>query len=148
MAACLRLGRDGRELACLTPGAYDIIERAVVDEAGGWFYFYASPDNATQRYLYRVRLDAGGELERVTPADQPGTHDYNFSPDAKWAFHTYSTFDTPPVVELVQLPEHQVVRVLEDNQELRHKMAVRDLAAHGIFQARDRRRRGHGRVDD
>ena len=115
-------GRDGQELACLTPGAYDIIERGVVDETGGWFYFYASPDNATQKYLYRVRLDAAAEPERVTTADQPGTHDYSFSPDAKWAFHTYSTFDTPPVVELVQLPVHQVVRVLEDNQELRLKM--------------------------
>ncbi len=115
-------GRDGQELVCLTPGTYDILERAVVDEAGGWFYFYASPSNATQKYLYRVRLDAEAEPERVTPADQAGTHDYEFAPDAKWAFHTYSTFDTPPVVELVQLPEHRVIRVLEDNQELRHKM--------------------------
>jgi len=54
--------------------------------------------------------------------DQPGTHDYDFSPDAKWAFHTYSTFDTPPVIELVQLPEHRVVRVLENNHELRERM--------------------------
>ena len=114
--------RDGEEQALLTPGESDIIERAEVDEAGGWFYFYASPDNATQKYLYRVRLDGTGEPERVTPMDQPGTHDYDFSPDAKWAFHTYSTFDTPPVTELVQLPEHRVVRLLEDNKDLRHKM--------------------------
>lgn len=113
--------RDGQELDLLTPGPYDIIERGVVDEAGGWFYFYASPDNATQKYLYRVRLDGAAEPERVTPVDQPGTHDYDFSPDTQWAFHTYSTFDTPPVTELVQFPEHRVVRVLEDNQELRGK---------------------------
>jgi len=114
--------RDGKELDLLTPGQYDIIERGVVDEAGGWFYYYASPDNATQKYLYRVRLDGTGEPKRVTPMGQPCTHDYDFSPDAKWAFHTYSTFDTPPVTELVQLPEHRVVRVLEDNKELRQKM--------------------------
>jgi len=114
--------RDGKELDLLTPCQYDIIERGVVDEARGWFYYYASPDNATQKYLYRVRLDGTGEPKRVTPMDQPGTHDYAFSPDAKWAFHTYSTFDTPPVTELVQLPEHRVVRVLEDNKELRKKM--------------------------
>lgn len=120
--------RDGQELYVLTPGDYDIIERAVVDEAGGWFYFYASPDNATQKYLYRSRLDGTGEPERVTPVDQPGTHDYNFSPDAKWAFHTYSTFDAPPVTELVHLPEHRVVRMLEDNQELRTRMGA--LASH------------------
>lgn len=114
--------RDGKELDLLTPGPFDIIERAVVDEAGGWFYFYASPDNATQKYLYRSHLDGRGEPEQVTPVDQPGTHDYDFSPDAKWAFHTYSTIDTPPITELAQLPEHGVLRVLEDNQELRAKM--------------------------
>ncbi|MHC4627462.1 MAG: S9 family peptidase, partial [Planctomycetota bacterium] len=114
--------RDGEELKVLTPGQYDIIERSIVDEARGWFYYYASPDNATQKYLYRVRLDASAEPERVTPMNQPGTHDYDFSPDAKWAFHTYSRFDTPPITELVRLPEHRVVRVLEDNKELKEKM--------------------------
>ena len=114
--------RDGKELDLLTPGRFDIIERAVVDEARGWFYYYASPDNGTQKYLYRVRLDGTGEAKRVTPMDQPGTHDYAFSPDATWAFHTFSTFDTPPVTELVQLPDHRVVRVLEENKELRKKM--------------------------
>ncbi|MHC4692723.1 MAG: S9 family peptidase [Planctomycetota bacterium] len=114
--------RDGKELDLLTPGKYDIIERGVVDKTGGWFYYYAPPDNATQKYLYRVRLDGTGEPKRVTPRGQTGTHDYDFSPDAKWAFHTYSAFDTPPVTELVQLPGHRVVRVLEDNKELRKKM--------------------------
>jgi len=114
--------RDGKELALLTPGQFDIIERAVVDEGGGWFYFYASPEDATQKYLYRARLDRTGAPERVTPKSQPGTHDYEFSPDAVWAFHTYSTFDTPPVTEMVKLSDHKVVRVLEDNDELRKKM--------------------------
>lgn len=113
--------RDGRQQSLLTPGESDIIARTPVDEAGGWFYYYASPDNATQKYLYRVRLDGSASPERVTPLNQPGTHDYEFSPDARWAFHTYSTFDTPPITELVQLPEHRAVRVLEDNAELSEK---------------------------
>jgi dipeptidyl-peptidase-4 len=126
--------RDGQELEILTPGACDIIERAVVDEAGGWFYYYASPDNATQKYLYRVRLDGTGAFERITPGDQPGTHDYDFSPDGRWAFHTYSAFDTPPIIELVQLSEHRVVRVLEDNQALRATMASTILRPTEFFQ--------------
>lgn len=113
--------REGEELDLLTPGAYDIIERSIVDEERGWYYFYASPGNATQRYLYRVRLDGEGEAERVTPADQPGTHRYHVSPDARWALHTWSTFDTPPVTELVELPGHRVVRAVEDNSELRER---------------------------
>jgi dipeptidyl-peptidase-4 len=126
--------RDGKELTLLTPGPYDIIERASVDEIGGWFYFYASPENATQKYLHRVRLDGIDRPERVTPMDQPGTHDYDFSPDAKWAFHTYSTFDTPPVTELVQLPEHRAVRMLEENRELGEKMETLDMKPTEFFQ--------------
>lgn len=114
--------REGQELSLLTPGDFDIIDRAVVDEAGGWYYFYASPNNATEKYLHRVPLDGSGSLERITPKDQPGTHDYDFSPNAKWAFHTYSTFDTPPIVELVEIADHRVVKVIEPHSQL-HKKA-------------------------
>jgi dipeptidyl-peptidase 4 len=114
--------REGKELLVLTPGEYDIIDRAAIDESGSWYYFYASPHNGTQKYLYRVPLDGSGTLERITPEDQPGTHSYDFSPDAQWAFHTYSTLDSPPRVELVELAGHRVVRVLEDNNKLREKM--------------------------
>jgi len=115
-------GRDGKENGVLTPSRVDILEFVLVDEAGGWYYYYASPDNGTQQYLYRSQLDGSGTTERVTPADQPGTHYYNISPNVKWAFHTYSTINTPPVTELVRLPAHEVVRVLEDNKELRDKL--------------------------
>lgn len=117
-----RWSREGKPLAVLTPGKYDLIDRAVIDEAGGWYYFYASPDNATQKYLYRVPLDGTGTLERITPADQPGTHHYDFSPDAKWAIHTRSSLDSPPIVELIEMPGHRVVRVLQDNHRLRERM--------------------------
>lgn len=114
--------RNSENLTLLTPGSSDIIDRGQVDEQGGWFYYTASPDNATQRYLYRAGLDGTGKPRRISPADQPGTHRYDFSPDARWAFHTYSTFDTPPVIDLVKLNEHRVVRVLENNQALRKRI--------------------------
>jgi dipeptidyl-peptidase-4 len=115
--------RDGEPEAVLTPGEFDIIERAHVDEVRNLFYFYASPDDATSRYLFRVPLDGRGAPERVTPDDQPGTHQYEFSPDGQWAFHTYSRFDAPPVTELVHLPDHRAVRTLEDNTPLRERAA-------------------------
>lgn len=120
------ISRDGTQQTLLTPGPFDIIERAVIDHAGGWFYYYASPDNATQKALYRVRLDGSGEMQRITPKEQPGTHDYRFSPDARRAFHTWSTFDTPPLTELVELPGHRVVRVLEESAALRKTVAAAD----------------------
>ncbi len=108
--------REGQELSVVTPGQYDIIQRAVVDEVGRWYYFYASPDNATEKYLYRIPLDGTGPEERVTPQDQAGTHDYDFSPDRKWAFHTVSTFDTPPVTELIEVEGHRTIKTLKTNK--------------------------------
>jgi dipeptidyl-peptidase-4 len=109
------VSRDGSSLKPITPAGSDLIARGQMDDKNGWFYYYASPTNATQRYLYRARLDGTGAPERLTPPDQPGSHGYVFSPDSRWAFHTYSTFDKPPVTDLVQLPEHRSVRVLRDN---------------------------------
>ncbi|MGH7613274.1 MAG: S9 family peptidase [Gemmatimonadales bacterium] len=112
-------GRDGSRPVLITPGSFDVIDIAAVDNAGGWLYYLASPDNATQRYLYRIRLGGGGRPERVTPAGALGTHSYFVSPDARWAIHTVSRFDTPPQTDLVRLPTHQVVRSLVDNAALR-----------------------------
>ncbi len=117
-----RYSRDGKELALLTPGDYDMIDRATIDEAGGWYYFYASPEDGTQKHLYRVALDGSGKKERLSPKNQPGTHGYIFSPDAKWAIHTYSTLNLPPVHELIEVETHRVVSTLEDNHEIRERM--------------------------
>ncbi len=114
--------RSNGELKLVTTDEFDADTIWHVDQEGGWLYFRASPANATQRYLYRTRLDGSGGAERLTPADQPGTHSYNISPDARWAFHTYSSFAMPRTVELVRLPEHEVVRTLADNSELAAKL--------------------------
>ena len=116
-----RAGLDGK-LTPITSGEFDVIDVAHVDAKGGWLYYLASPENATQRYLYRVKM-AGGAPERLSPATHSGTHSYDVSEDAPWAVHTYSSFTTPPVVEIVSLPEHQTSRVLVPQTKLREKLA-------------------------
>ena len=111
--------RQGGSPTLITRGQFDVISVAGVDEPGGWVYYSASPDNATQRYLYRTRLDGSGAAERLTPVTARGSHDYDVSPDAHWAVHRTSRFDAPPVTDLVRLPSHQVVRTLADNAALR-----------------------------
>ncbi|MCU0255528.1 MAG: DPP IV N-terminal domain-containing protein, partial [Vicinamibacterales bacterium] len=114
--------RDG-DARLITTGGFDILSIAGVDEPGGWLYYIASPANATQRYLYRSRLDGTGRPERVTPAAASGTHTYNLSPDCRWAFHGESRFDMPGQSDLVRLPDHAVVRVFQANAELKAKVA-------------------------
>lgn len=113
-----KASRTGGPLKLLTPGSWDVIKEVAVDERNGWLYYIASPTNATQRYLYRVRLDGSGSPVCITPSDEPGTHSYDTSPDGRWAFHTYSTADQPPVTDLVSLHNSQRVRILENNDAL------------------------------
>jgi len=114
--------RDGGEVKCLTPVEYDVVSMQSIDEEGGWIYFIASPDNPTQRYLFRMPLDGAEKAERISPQEKRGNHSYRISPDSRWAFHTFSTFDEPSVTELVRLPEHEVVRTLVENSNLRKKV--------------------------
>lgn len=120
--ACLA-GVDNGSLTKLTAGDFDVIRIEGVDRDRGWVYFAASPDEPTERYLYRVSLD-GGKPQRITPPDRPGWHTYDIAPNGKWATHTWSTFTTPPVVELVRLKDHSAVRVLVNNKGLREKLAA------------------------
>ena len=118
-----RANLDSSPLTPITKGEFDIIEVDAIDRAGGWLYYSASPTNATQRYLFRVKLD-GSTTEQLSPATQPGSHHYDISPDAQWAVHSRSNFTTPPVVEFVRLRDHSVVRTLTDNKKLRDKLST------------------------
>ncbi|MDH4197212.1 MAG: S9 family peptidase [Candidatus Aminicenantes bacterium] len=116
------VSREG-QARLITSEPFDLVSISGLDETRGWLYYIASPENATQRYLYRSRLDGTGKAVRITPADAPGTHTYNISPDCRWAFHSYSTFDSPGISDLVRLPEHRIVRVTQDNADLKAKVA-------------------------
>jgi dipeptidyl-peptidase-4 len=117
------VNRDGSTPSLLTPGAFDVISIDRVSEYQHTLYFMASPENATQEYLYRTDIGPStGPPVRVTPANELGTHNYNVAPSGSWAFHGFSRFDDPWRFELVTLPDSQKVRVFEDNSELRNKI--------------------------
>jgi len=88
--------RNGGRLELRTPGASDIgdanLAAAVtaVDTVGGWVYYAASPSNPTQSYLYRSPLTGTSRSERVTPVNEPGSHQYSVSPGGHYALHWYS----------------------------------------------------------
>ncbi|HEY4110338.1 S9 family peptidase [Puia sp.] len=101
-----RVSRDGKRETLVTRGSYDVMGVSRVDEKGGWLYFMASPQNATQKYLYRTRLDGKGGPERLTPANEKGMHEYDISPDGRFALHTYSSANVEERQEMVGLPGH------------------------------------------
>ena len=104
-----RISKDGKSQTLITNGKYDVMQISAIDEKNGYLYFEASPDNATQKYLYRTKLDGTGSAMRVTPANQPGTHSYTLSPNAIFAKHSFSNYYTPNVTEWVKLNTHQPI---------------------------------------
>ncbi|MBC9910243.1 S9 family peptidase [Chitinophaga varians] len=100
------ISTESGKATLLTPGNYDVITISKIDEAGSQIWFTASPDNAVQEYLYRIPL-SGGKADRITPADQPGSHEYNISPYSSWAVHSFSNACMYPVSENVELPAHK-----------------------------------------
>jgi len=116
--------RSGGAPRPVTSGAFDVLSVLGVDKTGGWVYYVASPENPTQRYLYRASLTRRAPPQRLTPATRPGGHGYNLSPSFRFAVHTYSRFGVPPTISLVSLPEHRVLRTLVDNAALKAKVAA------------------------
>ena len=121
--------RDGGTARPLTSGNFDVLGVQRVDTLGGWVYYTASPDNPTQRYLYRISYTKRLPAQRITAVSEPGFHVYNLSPTARYAVHTYSRFGVPPTTTVVSLPENNTLRTLVDNAALKAKVASLRLGA-------------------
>ncbi|MEZ4825440.1 MAG: S9 family peptidase [Bacteroidia bacterium] len=125
-------------LQCLTPADYDVEKILGVNEKEKWFYYIASPENPNQRYLFRTPLSGAGIAEGLSPSSQPGSHNYEISPDGQFAIHSWSAIGEPPITELVSLPDHQTVQVLVTNENLRQKLEVLKTGNLRFFRVRTR----------
>lgn len=134
------------KLSPLTTGEhrnYDVIDvkQIVINDAeasDGWVYYVAAPDNPLQTALFRAAI-AGNMVERLTPADWAGTHDYQINADGTFALHTFSSMGQAPETRMVSLPEHEVIGELEMNTELAQTLDERITSTTEFFRvtARD-----------
>lgn len=104
----------------ITEDPLDVVKMLRVTDTD--VYFIGSRNQATERYLYRCPLE-GGAATRVTPEEFKGWNEYDISPDGEIGFQTYSAVDKPPVVRLVQLPSHKLIREIVGNEELKDAIA-------------------------
>ena len=123
------------EPVCATPGEFDVIRLLFVDQARRRLYFIASPHDATCRYLYVQDFD-GKNLERLTPQDAKGWHDYSVSADGRWAIHTWSSTEQVPQSELIELSTHQTTRGLISNLPLQKAWKKVDRQPVEFFQVK------------
>jgi dipeptidyl-peptidase-4 len=103
-----RMDRDGSHETLLTREPADVIDIAGIDDKHGFLYYYASPDNATQQYLYRTTLDGRGKATLLSPG--AGTHTCDVSPDGLYGVHTFSSHLAPPVSQFMSMDPYQVIK--------------------------------------
>ena len=104
----------------------------MVDVPNGWLYFRPLL-KTPRRNISSARLDGAGKAERLSPAEQPGTHNYDISPRGDLAIHTYSAFNKVPMTDVVRLPQHSTVRTIIDNKELQERVAKLKPVAQEFF---------------
>jgi dipeptidyl-peptidase-4 len=100
---------DGKPEKLVTKGNYDFNDITYIDRKKGYVYFMASPDNATQNYLYRTKLEGTGTAELLSPALLKGTHSYSFSPNGKYAAHSFSNSFTRQSREFITVANQKAL---------------------------------------
>ncbi|WP_031427883.1 S9 family peptidase [Flavimarina sp. Hel_I_48] len=115
----------------LTPGDYDVAAYYATDSRN--LYFAASPENATQRYLFSVPLSGSGKTTQITPKEFSGVNTYNISPNGNYAMHKHTDAKTPQTTRLISLPQHKTVHNLVKNEQLKEKLASLSLPETSFF---------------
>ncbi|MEB2784716.1 S9 family peptidase [Algoriphagus persicinus] len=105
----------------ITPGEFDVASFGAVTDKE--VYFIASPDNATQRYLYAIDLAGKGKLRRVTPEAFEGVNTYDIAPNGLVAIHNNQSSKNPLTARLISLPKHTIIKNLVENTAYSQKLA-------------------------
>jgi len=113
--------KTGKE-TLLSPGTYDVASLTGISDNA--LYYMASPNNATQRYLYSVDLKGKKKDKRITPTAFSGVNNYNISPNGKYAIHTTGSALSASKVSLVSLPDHKVIQTIVDNKKFNEALAA------------------------
>ncbi len=88
-----RYSANGKLVAKLTRGDWEVTAVAGVNEPLGAVYYISTEPSPLERHLYRVNLDGGG---RARLSQETGSHDVTMSPDCEHYLDDYTGLATPP----------------------------------------------------
>jgi dipeptidyl-peptidase-4 len=102
---------DGKQLAQLTKGEWEVSAVDAVDETKGLLYFTATEKSPLELNLYRVAFDGTG-FTRLTKEE--GTHAAVFAPQAATFYDTYSNAATTARQDLLRADGSRVAAINEN----------------------------------
>jgi len=102
---------EGKQLAQLTKGEWEVSAVDAIDESKGLVYFTATEKSPLERRLYRVAFDGTG-FARLTKDE--GTHAPVFAPNASAFYDTYSNTAAPPRQDLYRADGSRIATINEN----------------------------------
>jgi dipeptidyl-peptidase-4 len=87
-----RYSIEGKQLARLTAGEWEVTDLAGVDESKGLVYFVSTEASPLERHLYSVPVQ-GGRPRRITQA--AGTHAISMPANCRYYLDTFSSLRSP-----------------------------------------------------
>lgn len=120
---------NGIRVRQLTKGNWDVTGFEGYDDKSKLVYFTSAQDSPMRRNVYSVGID-GKKITKLTTGD--GIHSPRFSSGYKYFINTFSNTNTPPVFSVID-NKGKLVRVIEDNSELKAKVAGYDISPKSFF---------------
>jgi len=121
---------QGKLVRQLTKGNWEISRFIGLDEKSNFLYYLSTEVSPLERHLYRVSL-TGKDKKRLTAAT--GNHTINMSHDYKYYLDYAAAVNVPTTVSLNQADSGKLIKILEDNAELKAKMAQYTIAPQQFF---------------
>ncbi|WP_242921379.1 S9 family peptidase [Pontibacter liquoris] len=121
---------DGKLVRQITKGNWEVSNFIGYDEKNDRLYYMSTEVSPLQRHLYSIS-SKGKNKKHLT--QKAGTHNINMSSDYKYYLDYYTSAATPTVVSLHTAKDGKLIKVLEDNEKLRQKLAQYDIAKKDFF---------------
>lgn len=121
---------DGELVRQVTEGDYVVDELVGFDEERKLVYYLSTENSPLERQFYRINIK-GKKKEKLSSAE--GVHDINMNPDFTYYIQYHSSATEPLTVTLHTAPDGDLVKVLEDNQQLRNTLKTVNLNTKEFF---------------
>ncbi|MCL6259210.1 S9 family peptidase [Aquiflexum sp. TKW24L] len=122
-------GNDGKLIRQITSGKWEVTNLVGIDEKGKKIYFISTEASPMERNLYVINLD--GKNKKILTLEK-GTYSINMSKDFKYYIANYTNASTPLQVTLNE-SSGKLLKVLEENQELKGKLATFAMSEREFF---------------
>ncbi|SFG63421.1 dipeptidyl-peptidase-4 [Pontibacter chinhatensis] len=122
---------SGKLVRQITSGNWEVSSYVGYDEKNDRLYYMSTEVSPLERHLYSIS-SKGKKKQRLT--QQAGTHRVNMSNDFKYFLDYFSAANEVPTVSLHTAKDGKLIKVLEDNSQLKNTLAQYDIAKQEFFQ--------------